>query len=60
MTNEQLRHEFCRRVPDLYMDLLTIAMQMDRRGMIRVLKLIDLDEAEGKRGRLRRPPFTNE
>lgn len=60
MTREQLLHEFCSRVPDLYHEMLAIANGLDRKTVIDLLCSIDRDRREGRRGRIFRPPFTPE
>lgn len=60
MTRWELVHEFCSRTPDLYMDMLVLAKDIDNGGLRRIIMGMDLDDKEGRRGRLRRPPWTPE
>jgi hypothetical protein len=60
MTRQQLVHEFCVRAPDLYMDLLQMAGGLGESDLVHVLLMMDLDAAQGKKGRLLRQPFTEE
>lgn len=53
-----LVHQFAKRVPDLYMDMVSMALGMSRHQLVQVLELMDADAAEGKKGRLQRLPFT--
>jgi hypothetical protein len=58
MTTTALRHDFCRRVPDLYMDMLNLYLKLERSAVERILVKMDEDDREGLKGPLRsRPPL---
>lgn len=57
MTDIELIHDFCSRVPELYMDMMALAQGVrDRNGLIRTLRAMDIDRDEGRHGPLLGPP----